>query len=165
VSGPKIEREVLTGILVQALGQLARKYEIIVSKGEPKGTSDPLRLSGLKIFDWIRNQDDYIMASDVVVSRAGHGMIMKSLVHGKPMILVPIPDHTEQYGNARRAEALNVARIIDQNKVNSEILDTVLEELLTEPDYTKNAVRVRKDVASMHGIEIACDLVEHASGA
>ncbi|MGD0423752.1 MAG: hypothetical protein ABSA92_09885, partial [Candidatus Bathyarchaeia archaeon] len=69
---------------------------------------------------------------------------------------------TEQYGNARRAEILNVARVIDQNKVNSEILDTVLEELLTEPEYTKNAKRVQENVASMHAIKIACDLVEYA---
>jgi len=163
VSGPKIEREVLTRILIKALSQLASKYEVIVSKGEPNGALDPLRLNGLKIFDWIQNQDDYIMASDVVVSRAGHGTIMKSLVYGKPMILVPIPDHTEQYGNARRAEILNVARIIDQNKVNSEILDTVLDELLTEPEYITNAKRVQKNVASMHAIKLACDLVEYTA--
>jgi hypothetical protein len=46
--------------------------------------------------------------------------------------------------------------------VNSEILDTVLEELLTEPEYTKNAKRVQENVASMHAIKIACDLVEYA---
>ena len=165
VSGPKIEREVLARILIKALGQLERKYEIIVSKGDPNGGLDPLRLNGLKIFDWIQNQDDYVIASDVVVSRAGHGTIMKSLVRGKPMILVPIPDHTEQYGNARRAEILNVARVIDQNKLNSETLDTVLEDLLTEPEYTKNAKRVQQNVASMHAIKTACDLVEYAGRA
>ena len=163
VSGPKIEREVLTRILIKTFGQLTRKYEVIVSKGEPNGALDSLRLNGLKIFDWIQNQDDYIMASDVVVSRAGHGTIMKSLAYGKPMILVPIPDHTEQYGNARRAETLNVARIIDQNKVNSETLDTTLDELLTKPEYITNAKRVQKNVASMHAIKIACDLLEYAA--
>ena len=163
ISGPRIEREALTKILIKALGSVAGKYDIIVSKGKPDGSSHPHRSDGLRIFDWIQNQDDYMIVSDVVVSRAGHGTIMKSLVYGKPMVLVPIPDHTEQYGNARRAEALKVARIIDQSKLNGCTLDTALNEVLTEPKYTKNAQKVQKNVASMHAIKIACDLVEHTA--
>jgi UDP-N-acetylglucosamine--N-acetylmuramyl-(pentapeptide) pyrophosphoryl-undecaprenol N-acetylglucosamine transferase len=163
VSGPRIEREVLTKLLIAALAHAARKYEIIVSRGNPDGTSEAHKSEGLCIFDWIQNQDDYIMASDIVVSRAGHGTIMKSLVYGKPMILVPIPDHTEQYGNARRAESLNVARIIDQSKLNVSTLDVALNELLTNPEYSRNAKIVRKNVSSMQAIEIACDLVEHTA--
>jgi UDP:flavonoid glycosyltransferase YjiC (YdhE family) len=101
------------------------------------------------------------MASDVIVGRAGHGTIMKSLVYGKPMILIPIPDHTEQYGNARRAESLKVARIIDQSNLNSDTLDIALNELLTKPDYHRNAKRVQKSASSMQAIKIACDLVEN----
>ena len=165
VSGPKVEREVLTKLLVKALSRVARKYEVIVSKGKPDGSLYPHEFNGLRIFDWIQNQDDYILASDLVVSRAGHGTIMKSLVYGKPMVLVPIPDHTEQYGNARRAEALNVARIIDQSKLSGDTLHTALNEVLTEPEYTKNAKRVQRNVASMNAIRIACDLVEHTARA
>ncbi len=105
------------------------------------------------------------MACDVVVSRAGHGTIMKSLVYGKPMILVPIPDHTEQYGNARRAEALGVARVIDQTKLNSATLDSALNKVLTDPEYSRNAKRVQENVTSMRAIKIACDLVEHTTRA
>ncbi len=161
VSGPRIEREVLTKLLTKALSHAARKDEIILSRGKPDGTLSVHMSNGLRIFDWIQNQDDYIMASDVIVGRAGHGTIMKSLVYGKPMILVPIPDHTEQYGNARRAESLKVARIIDQSNLNSDTLDIALNELLTKPDYHRNAKRVQKSVSSMQAIKIACDLVEN----
>jgi len=165
VSGPRVEREVLTKLLIKALSRVSRKYEVIVSKGKPDGSLYPHRSNGLRIFDWIQNQDDYILASDLVVSRAGHGTIMKSLVYGKPMVLVPIPDHTEQYGNARRAEALNVARIIDQSKLSGDTLHTALNEVLTEPEYTKNAKRVQRNVASLDAIRIACDFVEHTARA
>ena len=77
------------------------------------------------------------------------------------MILIPIPDHTEQYGNARRAESLKVARIIDQSNLNSDTLDIALNELLTKPDYHRNAKRVQKSASSMQAIKIACDLVEN----
>ena len=165
VSGPRVEREVLTKLLIKALSRVSRKYEVIVSKGKPDGSLYPHRSNGLRIFDWIQNQDDYILASDLVVSRAGHGTIMKSLVYGKPMVLVPIPDHTEQYGNARRAEALNVARIIDQSKLSGDTLHTALNEVLTEPEYTTNAKRVQRNVASLDAIRIACDFVEHTARA
>jgi len=165
VSGPRIERDVLTQLLVKALATLTKKYEIIISRGNPNGSLSPQSSNGMKIFDWIQNQDEYISASDLILSRAGHGTIMKSLVHGKPMVLVPIPDHTEQYGNARRAEALHVARIIDQNKLNGDILDTVLDAVLTNPEYAKNAKVVQDTVASMHAIETACDLVEYTARA
>ena len=121
------------------------------------------RSKGLRIFDWVQDQEDYIMASDVIVSRAGHGTIMKSLVYGKPMILIPIPDHTEQYGNARRAEALSVAKVIDQSKLTSTTLDIALNELLRDPDYERNAKRIQRSVASMQAIRIACDLVENTA--
>jgi len=163
VSGPRIEREVLTRLLIKALGCFTEKYDIIVSRGNPNGSLSAHKVNGLRIFEWIQNQDEYILASDLVVSRAGHGTIMKSLVYGKPMILIPIPDHTEQYGNAHRAEGLHVARIIDQKKLNSAILLTVVEEVLTKSEYAKNAKIVQKKVASMHAIETACDLVENTA--
>ena len=100
VSGPRVEREILAKILLDSLGGVSERYHIVVSRGNPGGSRAPLSLHGMKVYDWIENQDDFIEASDIVISRAGHGTIMKSMSHGKPMILVPIPDHTEQYGNA-----------------------------------------------------------------
>ena len=69
---------------------------------------------------------------------------MKSLVHGVPMILVPIPDHTrKQYSNAKRAEFLGVAKVIDQNKVNADTLDSALVDVLTEKRYKKSAKKIQ----------------------
>jgi len=165
VSGPKIEREVLTRILIKALTHAARRYTVILSKGNPTGSPQPRKSKGMLIFDWIPNQDEYIKASDVVVSRAGHGTIMKSIVYGKPMILVPIPDHTEQYTNARRAEALSIAKIIDQNKLDCRSLDSALSDLLSNKEYRKNARRIQRSVSSMQAVKIACDLIEDLASA
>ena len=160
VSGPRIEREVLTKILVKALGAAARKYTIVLSKGNPDGSTLPRKSKGMLIFDWIQRQDDFVRASDIVVSRAGHGTIMKSIVYGKPMILVPIPDHTEQYTNARRAEVLGIAKVIDQNKLSSRALNSAIDGILSDADYRKEARRIQKNVSSMQAVKIACDLIE-----
>jgi UDP-N-acetylglucosamine--N-acetylmuramyl-(pentapeptide) pyrophosphoryl-undecaprenol N-acetylglucosamine transferase len=160
VSGPRIEREVLTKILVKALGAAARKYTIVLSRGNPDGSTLPRKSKGMLVFDWIQRQDDFVRASDIIVSRAGHGTIMKSIVYGKPMILVPIPDHTEQYTNARRAEVLGIAKVIDQNKLSSRALNSAIDDILSDADYRKEARRIQKNVSSTQAVKIACDFIE-----
>jgi UDP:flavonoid glycosyltransferase YjiC (YdhE family) len=165
ISGPRVEREVLSQMLLKSLRPVARKYQVILSRGKPEGSPRSRSVAGLLVFDWISNQDDYIKASDIIVSRAGHGTIMKSLVYGVPMILIPIPDHPEQYSNARRAESLGVAKVIDQNKINSKTLDSAIAYLLAKRRYRENAKKIQKSVSSLNAVETACDLIEHLAAA
>jgi UDP-N-acetylglucosamine--N-acetylmuramyl-(pentapeptide) pyrophosphoryl-undecaprenol N-acetylglucosamine transferase len=133
VSGPRTERTVLADLLLESLKRFPSKYEIVVSRGEPNGSSAPYHDRNLTVYDWIEDQDEVLEASSVVVSRAGHGTMMKSIMLGKPMILVPIPDHTEQYGNAKRASELGLAEIIPQREVTTERLLSATTRLLDSP--------------------------------
>ena len=133
VSGPKTERTVLAGLLLESLGGFPSEYEVVISRGEPNGSSAPVRDRNLTVYGWIEDQCEVLEASSVVVSRAGHGTIMKSIMLGKPMILIPIPDHTEQYGNAKRASKLGLAEIIPQREVTTERLLDATRRLLDSP--------------------------------
>jgi UDP:flavonoid glycosyltransferase YjiC (YdhE family) len=133
VSGPKTERTVLAGLLLESLGGFPSEYEVVISRGEPNGSSAPVRDRNLTVYGWIEDQDEVLEASSVVVSRAGHGTIMKSIMLGKPMILIPIPDHTEQYGNAKRASKLGLAEIVPQREVTTERLLDATKKLLDSP--------------------------------
>jgi UDP-N-acetylglucosamine--N-acetylmuramyl-(pentapeptide) pyrophosphoryl-undecaprenol N-acetylglucosamine transferase len=160
VSGPKVEREILARILLDSFRNMSQDYQIVLSRGNPEGKRTRHSMGGVGVYDWIENQDDFIKASDLVIGRAGHGTIMKSLAYGKPMVLVPIPDQTEQYGNARRASSLHVAEIIDQNMLNHDTLKSKVEKVLESHEYTTNASRVSKEVAAMDAVAMACDIVE-----
>ena len=133
VSGPKTERTVLANLLLESLKRFPSKYEVVVSRGEPNGSSAPVRDRNLTVYDWIEDQHEVLKASSVVVSRAGHGTIMKAIMLGKPMILIPIPDHTEQYGNAKRASKLGLAEIVPQREVTTERLLDATKRLLDSP--------------------------------
>jgi UDP:flavonoid glycosyltransferase YjiC (YdhE family) len=133
VSGPKTERTVLANLLLESLKRFPSEYEVVVSRGEPNGSSAPVRDRNLTVYDWIEDQHEVLEASSVVVSRAGHGTIMKALMLGKPMILIPIPDHTEQYGNAKRASRLGLAEIVPQREVTTERLLDATKRLLSSP--------------------------------
>jgi UDP:flavonoid glycosyltransferase YjiC (YdhE family) len=163
VSGPRIEREVLAQMLLESFEQLPRRFQVVLSCGDPNGFRKGRREGGVKVFDWLENQDDFIRASDVVVSRAGHGTIMKSLLYGKPMVLIPIPDHTEQIGNARRALHLHVARIIDQNALNGEKLELSIKEILNSEECRTKTAEISQIAASMRAISTACDIIESLS--
>ncbi len=159
VSGPKVEREVLARILLDSLRELSAEYQVVLSRGKANGEDAAHSKNGLVVYDWIRNQSDFIKAADVVVSRAGHGTIMKSLVYGKPMILIPIPDHTEQYSNARRARSLNVAEMIDQNKLNTETLRSAIRDILDANRHKMNAVQVGKVASTMRAVADTCNVI------
>ena len=158
VSGPRVERETLARILLDAL-QGMNGYQIVLSRGDPTGDKTPHHVDGIIVFDWVENQDELIKASDLVVSRAGHGTIMRSMIHGKPMLLVPIPDHTEQYGNALRAKSLHVAEIIDQNKLNHELLKSTIDKVLSDKEYSLNAARIGRETGR-DAVSTACDAIQ-----
>ena len=160
VSGPKVEREILARILLHSFRNMSRDYQIVLSRGNPEGKRRMHSVGGVEVCDWIESQDDFIRTSDLVIGRAGHGTIMKSLAYGKPMVLVPTPDHTEQYGNARRAASLHVAEMIDQNTLDHDTLKSKVEKVLESRKYTANASRISKEAATMDAVGMACDIVE-----
>jgi UDP-N-acetylglucosamine--N-acetylmuramyl-(pentapeptide) pyrophosphoryl-undecaprenol N-acetylglucosamine transferase len=133
VSGPKTERTVLSSLLSQSLSGFPSEFEVVLSRGEPDGSSSPVHDGNLILYDWVENQYELLKASDIVISRAGHGTIMKSVALGKPMILIPIPDHTEQYGNAKRACTLGLAEIIPQREISTKRLLDATKRLLNSP--------------------------------
>ncbi|MBD3173349.1 hypothetical protein GF326_12865 [Candidatus Bathyarchaeota archaeon] len=50
--------------------------------------------------------------------------------YGKPSVIIPMPKHPEQYGNARRAVELGVARALHQRDVSLDSLVGVIDEVL-----------------------------------
>ncbi|TLN09220.1 UDP-N-acetylglucosamine--N-acetylmuramyl-(pentapeptide) pyrophosphoryl-undecaprenol N-acetylglucosamine transferase [bacterium] len=148
-----MERSVLSGLLSQSLSEFPSEYEVVLSRGEPNGSSDPVRNGNLTVYDWVEDQYDLLKASSVVISRAGHGTIMKAIMLGKPMILIPIPDHTEQYGNARRASQLGSAEVIPQRDVTTERLLEATKRLLGSP--LPGLERLTSNTPLTEGIPIA----------
>ena len=132
ISGPQTERRYLAFILEKSVRNQAFDCQLVMSRGEPSGSGGARKVDGLLIFDWLEENAQYeiLKACDIVVSRAGHGIIMEAMTFGKPMLLIPIPDHTEQYGNAKRAVRIGFAKILDQNKVNSDSLRESVSQVL-----------------------------------
>jgi len=56
--------------------------------------------------------------------------MMQSICYGKPALIIPVPNHPEQYGNARRAQEMGVAHAIHQRNIEKDGFILLVEEML-----------------------------------
>jgi UDP:flavonoid glycosyltransferase YjiC (YdhE family) len=84
------------------------------------------------------------------------------MCYGKPMILIPTPEHTEQISNARQAENIGVAKIALQNFLSKQkMLEKVRGALSNE--MVKKAEQVQEEALKHDGLENAVEEILEAA--
>ncbi len=154
ISGPTREKSYLTGALRKILLEFPDDYEIVLSLGYPNADTEPILHSNLRIYKWIPNRFEYLKACDLVISRAGHGTLTQCMYYGKPMILVPTPSHTEQLNNAKQAEKLGVANVIEQEELNKGKLLENVQRILKRETFER-LKQIQREVVQYNGLENA----------
>ena len=105
-------------------------------------------LENAKIVPYIYNMEEIMNVSDLIVARSGAMTITEISNLGKASILIPLPnvsgDH--QLHNAKVLENIGAARIILNNELNYENLNSNIEEIIlnknTIETMSKNALKV-----------------------
>jgi UDP:flavonoid glycosyltransferase YjiC (YdhE family) len=129
--------------------------------GRPSGSGEPRRLaSGAWIYDWCPVKDELFSLSSVVVARAGHRTIGQCIDAGKPAVLVPIHNHSEQIGNANKFSKLGLGIEIRSERLTSENLIESVEACLTDPRYRESVERVRAVSKNYNGIQRCSEIIE-----
>lgn len=159
ISGPVKEKSYLIGVLKEIMRRFPEKYDVVMSLGDPNSTSKPIKNSKIVIYPWLPHRFELLKACDLVIARAGHGTIVQSMYYGKPVILIPTPNQTEQHNNARRAEELGIARIIPQKKISYNNLLSSVEEILENNCYGESAEKIQKEVLTYNGVEKAFEII------
>lgn len=123
VSGPRRERRTLASKLMEVLPEIP-EYRFILTEGEPSRDTPAKRVGNVTVYPWVSDEDQLslLQGCEVVVCRAGHGMISKALAYGKPMVLIPIPGHMEQLGNALRVKELGFGEVLNQEDLTASTL-------------------------------------------
>jgi uncharacterized protein (TIGR00661 family) len=163
ISGPAKERAYFTGILRRIFREFPDDYQVVMSLGYPKASTEPVKDGNLIIHGWIPNRFEYLKACDVVVSRVGHGTVSQAVCYGKPLILVPTPSHTEQLNNAKKAVELGVAEIIKQEDLNKNVLLAAVRKILENSEFQERAEQIRKEVMKWDGLENAAKIIVDAA--
>lgn len=159
ISGPASDRRFLVNKLIDLFQEFPEDYELILSCGNPNGAFEERSVGNLRVYEWMAEQSYWrtFERADVIVSRAGHETIMKAISQGKPLVLIPPPNHTEQANNARRAEELGVATVLDQSGLNSNELAGAIRKSLGQ--NRQNAKRLSKTLGSENGIRAVVEAV------
>jgi len=142
-----------TGRVERILEELSDRYQIVMSRGRVSGSTEAERKGNLKVYDWIPALDKYLEACDLVVSRAGHVTVLSSLAYGKPLLIIPIPDHPEQLSNARRASELGAATVLAADELTVDRLGSTIDRMLNSREYARRAAEIRDLTSGMKGLE------------
>lgn len=148
VSGPPRTRRPFLEAALRAAEALSTKFVFAISSGDPGGETTAAVVPGGWRYGWCSIADTYFRASDVIVSRAGHGTLAQAITTGKPSLLVPIPRQPEQEGNARKAEKLGVSTVLRQDELAPARVEEALTALIGG-DYASRS-RALREVAERY---------------
>ncbi len=133
ISGPERERKDLLRVIESyLLSRNSLPFRMVISSGDPKGEGRVVsRGRDWVIYDWLPDKWTELTSADVVLCRAGHTTIAESLMAGKPLILIPVPGHTEKEANAASVESMGLGKILPQEEF-AYGLERVVEEIVSD---------------------------------
>ena len=129
-----------------------KQYDII--KDELKKENINIdNIANTKIVPYIYNMEEAQNVCDLVVARSGAMTVTEIANLGKPSILIPLPSvgNNRQIDNAKVLENLGAAKIITNDNINGELLNSTINDIVSDKqvceEMGKNAFKVStKDV-------------------
>jgi UDP:flavonoid glycosyltransferase YjiC (YdhE family) len=104
------------------------------------------------------SHDQVLERACLMVGHAGHGMVMRGLRHGVPMVLVPWS--RDQPGVAARAAAMGVAEVVPRSECMPERLAAAVDRVMGEAGYPEAARRASERLLADDPLGRACHMVE-----
>ncbi|RLI35803.1 hypothetical protein DRO53_00275, partial [Candidatus Bathyarchaeota archaeon] len=159
-SGPTYERWWLGRRLEKILSK-ASGFQAVLTLGRRDLEGYARRRNKLTVYGWIKDRFKFLKACDLLVGRSSHGAVTQALAYGKPLLLIPTQEQTEQIGNARTAVSLGVAEALDPRYLSEETLLPLIEKILNNETYRLRAERVKASAQNLKGAEkVAEDILE-----
>jgi MGT family glycosyltransferase len=95
--------------------------------------------------------------SNLLISHAGHGSVMKALWYGVPMVLIPWG--RDQPGVAARAARLGTAIVVERDQLQRPSLTRAIDAALSGP-YRDVTREVSQRLRSVDSVATACECIE-----
>ena len=160
VSGPIQTRPALLKVALETAKSLDPKIQFVISAGNPRGISDPMRIGRLSwYYEWCPVRDEIFAASDLIVLRGGHVALSQAIQFGKPVVTVPIDNHGEQLGNCAKIEELGAGVMVHPKRLRPKQLANAIEKVLGDSDYNKKATELQRLAEKLNGIENVVKIV------
>lgn len=106
-------------------------------------------VTGVELSEYIYDMPSKMAASDLVICRAGAITLAELAILGKPAILIPSPNVTNnhQYKNAKVIAEAGGAILIEEKDLDSHRLEKEINDLISNPDRLSEMSRCMKRLA------------------
>jgi len=124
-----------------------------------------LQSSNVKVVKYFNDVANAYSSADLIIARAGATTIAEVAYLGLPVIFVPSPNvaANHQFKNAKVLENKNAAELIEDSKLNAQIVKKVEELIFSSEQLNKLSVNIKK-FAKPEAINIiANDIIKLAS--
>jgi MGT family glycosyltransferase len=134
--------------------------QVIMTTGDDR---DPVALdlgpiaSNVRVARWV-SHSDLLPYTDVVVTTGGAGTVLAALHAGVPLVIVPT--EWDKPENAQRVVEAGAGLRLSPRRCTPERLRAVVERVLEEPAFCRNARRLGTVFARYGGAERAAELLE-----
>ena len=151
--------EAVNNLVKESLDELTKFTQVIHICGKGKEIKTEINIKNYRQFDflYIKGMAKVFMAAQIVLSRAGMGVLTELSYLRKPAILIPIPD-SHQEENAQIFKDNEAALVLDQNKLDKEKFIKNIKNLLQSSElrsaYSKNISGILKRGANEKIINI-----------
>lgn len=106
--------------------------------------------------------DSVLERSALFISHGGHGGVMRAMLHGVPMVLVPFG--RDQVGMGYRAERLGVAKVVQKDALSAESVAEAINAVLTDPTIATASQNAAARLGAMSPASASAHLIETAFG-
>lgn len=142
VIGGSLGSKFINDKIEDALEDLLPSYNVIHITG--KGNANDIKRENYIQLEYSNNLQDYYACADVVIARAGSGVINELLCLRKPMLLIPLSkkcSRGDQIENAKLFEKLKYAEIILEEDYSKELLLKKLNLLIKNKEIYKQNMK------------------------
>jgi UDP:flavonoid glycosyltransferase YjiC (YdhE family) len=161
ISGPDATKKKFVDAVLQSANALSGDYKVVVSMGYLGGSSEPRKLAqGALLYDWCPIKDELFELSSVMVARSGHRTIGQCIDSGKPAVLVPIQNHSEQIGNAEKFQRLGLGIALSHDELRPEVLTGAVDSCMQDSKYKRNMEVVREISSKYRGVEKCAEIID-----
>lgn len=157
VLGGSLGAKFLNDTIFENLDKLTEKYNIIHICG--KKNYKEIKHANYTLIPFAKNIEDYYASADIVISRAGSGVINELLALEKPMLLIPLSkkcSRGDQIENAKLFTKLGYSLMMEEEEYSFMLLIENLDKLTK---YMQNFKNNMKKTAKNHAVDEIVNII------
>jgi UDP-N-acetylglucosamine--N-acetylmuramyl-(pentapeptide) pyrophosphoryl-undecaprenol N-acetylglucosamine transferase len=160
ISGPTLTKTQFTRVCLDSMDALYQKFNAVLSLGIPGGSIEPQKtLSGGRIYEWCPLKDEIFEMCSLMVARSGHTTIGQCVDNGKPAVLAPIYNHSEQIWNAEKFQRLGLGKEIRAENLSESTLVEGIDQCIADKGYQEKALELKAISRKFDGVSSAIEAI------